>query len=736
MLLVIGYICHPSNDLMHSVMEMKKYMIMGAIALLCGTAAAQTAASDPVLMTVDGVAVPRSEFEAIYKKNNKEAVVTKEALDEYLELFTNYKLKVRAAEALGMDTVGKFLAELDGYRKQLARPYLIDRELNDALLREAYDRSLEEVRASHILVQVAPEASPEDTLVAWKKISALRDRIINGADFAGVAKEKGGSDDPSATKNGGDLGYFSAMQMVYPFESAAFATPVGQVSKPVRTRFGYHIIKTVDRRPARGQMKAAHIMLRSTDQDSPEKLAEVEKRVREIHAQIADGRMTFADAALKYSEDESSNTKGGELPQFSTGKMIEEFEDAAFALKTDGEVSAPVRSRFGWHIIKRLEHTPPATFDAAKSELKTKISRDSRSEITKKAFLDRLRTEYGYMTYPKNLKAVQALLDTNVFRKGTAVNDTILRKDFVEGPFQRGKLSYRRELVGAISGGRMIALRSRQYEEMTQTMSDTVLVREVTEGWTYDRKKAAKLTKPVFTFADVTVTQTDLLDRLESAQRRERFMDLQEYVEVRMAEYADERILAYEDSRLESKYPEFRMLMKEYRDGILLFELTDQKVWGRAVRDSVGLQAFHDAHRTNYMWPTRYDADIYTCADAKVSTQLRALLKKGKRGAELTEPLNKVNALALTIDSNYFTAEQKPFLAELTKTGLSKDLPVNGQVAVVDLKKIMEPTPKALEEARGLITAAYQDSLEKEWIAELRAKYPVSVNKDVLYSIK
>jgi peptidyl-prolyl cis-trans isomerase SurA len=691
-------------------MEMKKCMIAGVFSLCCGVLAAQTGAPDPVLMTVDGVGVPRSEFEAIYKKNNKDAAVTKEALDEYLELFTNYKLKVRAAESMGMDTVAKFRNELDGYRKQLARPYLIDRELNDALLREAYDRSLTEVRASHILVAVTPEASPEDTLVAWKKINGIRDRILAGADFASVAKEKGGSDDPSAAKNGGDLGYFSALQMVYPFESAAYATPVGQVSVPVRTRFGYHIIKVVDKRPARGSMKGAHIMLRSTDQDTPEKQGEVEKRVREIHAQIADGRITFEDAALKYSEDESSNTKGGELPQFTTGKMIEEFEDAAFALKSNGAVSEPVKSRFGWHIIKRIEHTPPASFDAAKTELKNKISRDSRSERTKKVFLDRLKQEYGYVSYPSNLKKVQALLDTNVFRKGNAVNDTLLRKDLVEGPFMIGKLKYRRELIGAMSGGRLVAVRSRQYEEMTQTMSDTVVVREVFEGWSYDRKKAAKLNKPVFSFADVTISQRDLLDRLESAQRRERSMDLKEYVEQRMHEYADERVLAYEDGRLEAKYPDFRMLMKEYRDGILLFELTDQKVWGRAVRDTVGLQEFHAQHKNDHMWPVRYDADVYTCANAKVATQLRALLKKGKRGAELTEVLNAKDPLALSIDSDYFTAEQKPFLGQLDKTGLSKDLAVNGQVVVVDLRKIMEPAPKALEEARGVITAAYTRS--------------------------
>ncbi|HRF82329.1 MAG TPA: peptidylprolyl isomerase, partial [Flavobacteriales bacterium] len=245
-------------------------------------AVAQTQSNDPVIMTVDGKPVSRSEFEAIYKKNNKEAPVTKEALDEYLDLFINYKLKVREAEALGMDTIGKFKSELDGYRKQLARPYLIDRELNDALMKEAYARMQEEVRAAHILVQVDAEASPEDTMIAWKRINALRDRVLKGEDFASVAKGPGGSDDPSAAKNGGDLGWFSALQMVYPFESAAYKTQVGEVSKPVRTRFGYHIIKVADRRTARGQVKVAHIMMRSTDQDAPEKQAATEERIREV----------------------------------------------------------------------------------------------------------------------------------------------------------------------------------------------------------------------------------------------------------------------------------------------------------------------------------------------------------------------------------------------------------------------------------------------------------------------
>jgi len=717
-------------------MHLNKLLITALLGGFVFGAIAQNGVADPVLMTVDGKPVTRGEFEAIYKKNNKEAQVTPAALDEYLELFINYKLKVREAEVLGMDTVGKFRTELDGYRKQLARPYLIDRELNDALIREAFDRSQQEVRASHILLQVGPEATPEDTVLVWKRIVTLRERIVKGEDFASVAKGLGGSEDPSAQKNGGDLGYFSALQMVYPFENAAYTTPVGQVSQPVRTRFGYHIIKVMDKRSARGQVKVAHIMLRGPEDAPAEKQADVEKRIREIHAQLVAGTIAWDAASLKYSEDESSNTKGGELPMFGTGKMIEEFEDAAFALRTVGEISQPVKSRYGWHIIRLIESQAPPTFDASKSELKSKIARDSRAEITRKVFLERLKKDYAYTTYPKNLKKVIALVDTTAFKKGTAENDTLLRSQMVEGPFMIGKFRYRRELVGALSGGKLLSAKSRPYEEMTQTMNDTVVVRNVMDGWQYDRKKAAKLTKPVFSIQGRTVTQRDLLDQLEARQRRERTVPLAGYVEGRMNEYADESIMAYEDAHLEEKYPEFRMLMKEYRDGILLFELTDQKVWGRAVKDTSGLEGFHATHGDQFKWDTRYEADLYTCADAAVAKQTRALLKKGKRGKSVTDVVNKTSALALNIDSGTFTEEQKPFLKGIAAVGLSDDRSVEGRVVIADIKRIIPPAPKSLDEARGLITAAYQDSLEKEWIKELRAKYAVTVDKDVLYSIK
>jgi peptidyl-prolyl cis-trans isomerase SurA len=716
-------------------MQRKLIMALGVYAAVAIGARAQQAA-DPVLLTVDGKPVTRAEFEAIYKKNNKDAPVTPEALNDYLDLFINYKLKVRAAEEAGLDTVAKFRSELEGYRKQLARPYLIDRELNDQLIREAYDRSTVEVRASHILVQVTPEASPEDTLAAFKRISALRARVIAGEDFATVARSKGGSDDPSATKNGGDLGWFSALQMVYPFETAAYNTQVGEVSAPVRTRFGYHIIKVVGKRPARGQVQVAHIMLRAAEGDTSARVRDAERRIREVHAQLLAGQLSFSDAALRYSEDESSSGKGGELPMFGTGKMIEEFEDASFALKNDGDMSEPFRTRFGWHIVKRLSYKAPPTFEESKGELKAKIGRDTRADITKKAYLEKLKRDYHYTPYPANVKALYKLVDTTVFMKGAVITDTLLRKDVAEGTVMHKGMRYRREITGVMQEGKLINVRSRKYEELTKQPTDSVVVRDVHEGWAPDAAKLAKLTKPVFTMDGASFSQKDLLEFIVARQKREGSKPLGPYVDERFAAFVDEKVLAFEDAHLEEKYPEFRMLMKEYRDGILLFELTDQKVWSRAVKDSTGLERFYQANQMTWMYPVRYEGDLYDCANADVAKQVRALHKKGKRGQEIADVVNKGSALNLNVESGVYNEDDKPYLKGNAMVGLTPNYDVNGRVVIADLKGVLPPSPKPLNEARGLVTAAYQDQLEKEWIAELRAKYPVVVNKDVLNTIR
>ncbi|HQV40263.1 MAG: peptidylprolyl isomerase [Flavobacteriales bacterium] len=715
---------------------MKRILFGAALSILAFGAQAQTDANDPTLMTVANQPVSRSEFESIYKKNNKDAPVTKEALDEYLDLFINYKLKVRAAEDLGMDTVSKFKSELAGYRTQLARPYLIDRGLNDQLMQEAFNRKKEEIRASHILVQVDPDASPEDTLAAWKRIEALRARVVGGEDFATVAKSKGGSDDPSAKTNGGDLGYFSVLQMVYPFENAAYNTPVGQVSRPVRTKFGYHIIKATDRRPAQGEVKVAHIMIRTTDEDSPEKQQEAEKKIEEAYGRIKSGELSFSDAAMKYSDDAATNTKGGELPPFTTGKMIPEFEEKAFALQSDGDLSTPFKTSYGWHIVKRLSYTPPPNFEEVKGELKTKIAHDSRAEITRKKFLADLRSEYHFKAFPKNQAAVEKALDTTVFRKGTMAMDTLLRKDAEETVVTHNGLKYDRTITGALKNGKMMSPLAKMEGKIPPMPDDTVVVRDVEQGWVNDKGHNAKLTKPVFTIDGKSYSQMDLLDYIQQKQRRGPVQPIGPYVKDHFDQFVDDQLLAFEDGNLEKKYPEFRMLMKEYRDGILLFELTDEKVWSKAVKDTAGLENYYEQHKFDFMYPVRYDLDIYTCANADVAKQVRGLVKKGKAGKDLLAIVNKKDPTALSIESGLFTKEEKPLIKDVTLPGLTTDVAADGKVLFADMKKVVQPEPKPLIEARGLVTAAYQDQLEKDWIKELRAKYPVKVEQDVLYSIK
>ena len=270
---------------------------------------------EQTVMEIDGKPVTKSEFLQIYLKNNPDPKYDKAALDEYMELFKKFKLKVAEAEALGYDTIPKLKRELEGYRKSLATPYLVDSEKNEEMIRQAYERMKKEIRASHILIRVDENAPSADTLAAWNKLMALKKRIENGEDFATVAKSEGGSDDPSAAYNGGDLGYFTAFQMVFPFEEAAYNTPIGKISNPVRTRFGYHILKVVDERPARGTLTVAHIVITTSKEDTPEQVGDAAKKAQEIYDKLQKGE-SFEELANMFSDDFNSSEKGGVLPPF------------------------------------------------------------------------------------------------------------------------------------------------------------------------------------------------------------------------------------------------------------------------------------------------------------------------------------------------------------------------------------------------------------------------------------
>ncbi|MGB5978514.1 MAG: peptidylprolyl isomerase, partial [Cyclobacteriaceae bacterium] len=287
-----------------------KYTVLFCLCLTllaAGCATPDKSSSDNAdLFTVGDKSVTSEEFIYVFNKNNfnNDSTITREEIDEYLELFVNFKLKVKEAETLGLQNEESFTRELETYRKQLAKPYLTETNVTNALIQEAYDRSKVEVNASHILITAGPDASPEDTLAAYNQITGLRERVMNGEDFNQVAREN--SQDPSAIQNGGNLGYFTSMQMVYPFEEAAYNTPVGDVSQPFRTRFGYHILKVQDKRDSRGKIKVGHIMIRASQGISPEDSVTAKNKADELYRQLKDSADWFA-VARQYSED--LNTK-------------------------------------------------------------------------------------------------------------------------------------------------------------------------------------------------------------------------------------------------------------------------------------------------------------------------------------------------------------------------------------------------------------------------------------------
>jgi len=640
--------------------------------------------NDPVLLTVGGDKVTQSEFLSIYQKNNvKGEVIDKKSLQEYLELFINFKLKVKEAEELGLDTATAFKTELAGYRKQLAQNYLSDNEVNDELLKQAYERMQKDVRAAHILIKCDPGASPKDTLAAYTRALEIRKRVIKGERFEIVAKES--SDDPSAKDreasgnrpamkgNGGDLGYFTVFDMVYPFETAAFTTPKGEVSMPVRTDYGYHILKIVDAKKAMGRVKVAHIFIAYPTTTSIDDSVKAKAKILEAYAQFKKGS-DFDTVCKQYSEDKGTAGKGGVLPWFGVNRMVPEFITAVSNLQV-GQVTEPFSSPFGWHIAKMLERKEIGSFEDVKSDIKQKVSKDSRAQLTKDAIVIKIKKQYGFTEYAKAKDEMLSVLDSTVFS---------------------GK---------------------------------------------WDVKKGAALKAPLCNIGDKTFTQQDFLKNLGTSQKSQAPEDLSIFLNAAYKKYVDEVSIAYKDARLESEFPEFRNLMKEYRDGILLFDLTDQKVWTKAIKDSTGLESFYNENKNNYLWGKRLDASIYKCKDKALTEKAYKMaeksLLKGYDESAILKKLNKDTLNPLRIDRSKFSKGDSKLIDNVSWVkGVNPPSFADPFWMFVVVHQTVEPEPKTLPEARGIITADYQSFLEKEWIRILRQKYPIQVNQEVLSTIK
>jgi peptidyl-prolyl cis-trans isomerase SurA len=631
------------------------------------------AQKDPVILQIDDVTVTKSEFLQIYLKNNPNPKFDAQSLDEYMELFKKFKLKVIEAEELGYDTIPKLKKELEGYRKQLAQPYLVDKDKNEELVEEAYYRTLNDVRASHILVRLESTASPEDTLAAYNRIMGLKARIEKGEDFESVAKGKNGSDDPSVMSNGGDLGYFNAFQMVYSFEDMAYNTPVGKISEPFRTRFGYHILKVTDLRPARGTMRAAHIMIAAKKTDSEEELLNASKKINEIYEKLKNGA-NFEALAKEYSDDPSSNQKGGELDAFGTGtskRMIPIFEETAFALDNDGDFSAPIQTDYGFHIIKRIELKPVRGYDEMKKELQIKVNRDDRAKKTQDSFVTKLKKTYKYKNLSnESLQWFYNNLDSTYFA-GTWNANTLT--------------------------------------------TDDVLFK--IDGKSYNQQQFAMY--------------------LEKNYRNVKKADHVSTVNEQFKNWEKETILNIEDSKLTTKYPEYKALLTEYHDGILLYEIMNDKVWQKAINDTLGLKTYFEDNRTKYNWNERIDAVVYICADNQVANEVYKMIQNDTVNSKhVIDVINKESSLPLSVKNNKFDITQTNYLnGKAFNKGVNAPYEFEGKYYVIKVNEKLEPKQKEFSEAKGAITSDYQNYLEQEWINALYSKHEITVNSKNLYAV-
>ena len=619
--------------------------------------------SQDVLLEIENDRVSLEEFKHIFNKNNDNEVIDKEYLDEYIELFVNFKLKVKEAKSLGFDTVKTFIDELEGYRKQLARPYLRDDNFNDELFDEALDRIQYDINADHILININDENNDE----ALNKIKEIRKQILSGNISFGDAAVKF-SDDKSAIENKGNLGYFTAFMMVYDFETAAYNTAVGDISEPVKTKYGYHLLKINDIRKAVGERKVAHIMFKTGKNAKPDKIKDAKNKILETYNLLKNGDK-FAEVAERFSEDRSTAVKGGILPPFGVGKMVPEFENQSFKLKKVGDFSEPFQTDYGWHIVMLMEDNPIIVNDDLYLKVKTGIERDSRSKLSTEFMAKKLKDQYSVKVYKDNFNSLR--------RK--AVND----------------------------------------------VSKSI----------WDGKNAVSLDKPLFKIESMIFYQNEFTDYILKNQKNNNNFD-NLYLE-----FFDKSIFVYEESQLENKYPEFKVLLNEYREGILLFDLTNKNVWKKAVDDSLGLAEFFANNLDNYTWEERIDATIYKCIDLKTAKKVKNLIYKLNRGnidnEKILKKINEESALSLEISSKNYVKGENKFIDSIEwKKGISKDIKTEkGEYIIINVKNILPSGQMQLSEVKGKVISDYQKFLDTEWITFLRDKYKYSVNKNLLYSL-
>jgi len=724
----------------------------GALSIgLCNSSCTLVKPHNSAIIAVDGTPVTTEEFLYVYNKNNLEQEPpTRKEIDEYLDLFVNFKLKVREAESLGLHRDSAFIQELEGYKKQLAAPYLTETRIIDSLVQVTYDRLKTEVNASHILITVPKDATPADTLEAYQQILALKDQIISGGkSFEQTAFEQ--SQDPSAKRNKGNLGYFTAMQMVYPFEEAAYKLPLDSISDPVRTDFGYHLIKVNQRRPSQGRIQVSHILVRAQSGIAAGDSTLAANRAREIYTKATNGD-DWNLLCRQFSEDVGTKMKGGQLPWFKTGDIsnIPSFETAAFSLEHPGDISEPVKTAYGWHILRLDGKQGLEPFEELEPKIRSNLSSSSRAHLNQTELIKRLKQENNFK---ENQQMVEKALEFG-------------NEDLETGSWQI----------------------SDDWDHLDQVL--------------FTVEKSNYLVRKFYEFVEEKQPFKSTAGRLQS-------------MESAYEQFVNSSLLDYEEDHLADKHYDYKMLLREYRDGILLFQLMEERVWNQAIMDTTGLREFFEQNQDQYQWEDRVSANIYNADTESSLEKVREFIDQGYviftkydfHGTEtslnkaqvrilegisrqllsgedrylvfeydttsipaariketiskqldvygigdkqfkvrylpvsqgfiiyaasssvedLLENMNKENPLTLQLESGQFQRGENRFVDQVPWVTGKHQLNADERSILVEITKLLPAGDQQLDEIKGQVISDYQNLLEAEWIDELRQKYPVEI---------
>ncbi len=662
-----------------------KMFVLASFVMPALFANAQSKLDKQVLMTIGDQDITVKEFSDVYYKNNlKSDVIEKKTVDEYLELFTTFRMKVMEAERQKLDTSAKFQKELAGYRKQLAKPFMSSDDISDELLQEAYQRKLKDIRASHILVRCDKNALPSDTLKAYNKAMDIRKKAIaKDADFGALADQY--SDDPSAKGmkatdqtparpgNHGDLGYFTVFDMVYPFETGAYNTKEGEISMPVRSDFGYHIIKVQSVTDAMGSVQAAHIFLQLPFDASTEDETAMKQKADNIYKELmAQNGKNWNEMVRQYTDDKGTVSRNGALSSFTVSRIVPEFIEACKSLEID-QIAKPVRTNYGYHIIKLLSKSGVGSFEKESKGLSERIEKDQRSKKSEEVVLKQVKNEYKFKQYDKNLEAFLATIDSTILRK--------------------------------------------EYEPSTEVDMNAAL----------------------FSLEGNPTKVEDFVAYIKANMTMQKYVTPATYGYQLYENFRNETILNYADAHLEDKYPEFKALVQEYKDGIMLFDLMDREVWDKAVKDTVGLMEFHERNASKYMWGDRVQASIITVTRLESLPKVKALLDSGIELDSLRNAIKRDSINYAFVRKGYYQKGDNQYVDQTEwKAGVRNEISstVDQSTTIVCIREVRGPEQKTLKEARGLVTSDYQVELEKKWVQSLKERYPVKINEKVLDKVR